>query len=275
MSDKDQAFKTYLEQSFEAVGFGGRLIQELTAKFLAEIPTLLDSELTKRLHRFQCHPDWEYKSVEHPYKPGFSNPPEGHGWVDNVELDAGYTRYDNTEDHHFRRLKADKAMDDVPVYKLADIVMPKVTAGGVIEHVRGIFDAETIVGGVGPKCGLKKDGVYHDLYVFIPNDIFDGLFTRFVHFQRDEEVTFFTEDPKWPFHPSTRLHTEQSYLLLCLPGHPYRLLLDCKSETKEMWISTERPNGSHCNWVCLPEDYGIPLNPAVLNQELIRLSEPA
>jgi hypothetical protein len=78
----------------------------------------VETELTARLHEMTIHPDWQYESVEHPRKCGYSNSPDGNGWVDNNEKDRGVTRYDNTEWHHFRRLKSDAAKDDIDLSSL-------------------------------------------------------------------------------------------------------------------------------------------------------------
>lgn len=84
----------------------------------------LEGELVKRLHETCRHPDWEYTSVEHPRKCGYSNEPPGVGWVENNERDYGVTRYDNTEDHHFRRLKSDALKDDIDLSGLPNLNPP-------------------------------------------------------------------------------------------------------------------------------------------------------
>lgn len=99
----------------------------------------LESDLAKRLHSLRIHPDWEYRAVEHPYKGGYSNPPEGHGWVDNEFYDNGVTRYDCSEHHHFRRLKIDALKDDIDLYNLPAPAPQKLTLKSYLDKLRSVF----------------------------------------------------------------------------------------------------------------------------------------
>lgn len=83
-------------------------------------------ELTRRLHEAERHPDYEYQSREWPRKYGTSSPPEGNGWEENFDKDGGYTRYDNTEDHHWRRHKSCKLADEPDVWRLPKIELNKI-----------------------------------------------------------------------------------------------------------------------------------------------------
>ena len=88
----------------------------------------LYAALVSKLHEKCIHPDYEYESVEHQRKScADSNPPAGAGWEENLDYDRGYTRYDYTEDHHWRRLKSHRLTDEPELYKLAPITLDKMS----------------------------------------------------------------------------------------------------------------------------------------------------
>lgn len=62
-----------------------------------------------QLHRDRAHPDWEYATTEGPRKQWYDEdvPPEGEGWVRNVEAGRdGWDRFDYTEESYWRRPRA-------------------------------------------------------------------------------------------------------------------------------------------------------------------------
>lgn len=101
----------------------------------AEKAALYDALVT-RLHETERHPDYEYGAREYPRKFGGDVcPPEGFGWVENTYRDGGMTRYDNTEDYFFMRLKSDAKKDPISPFSLPPIKMEPVSHDDVLHMV--------------------------------------------------------------------------------------------------------------------------------------------
>lgn len=95
--------------------------------------------LVARLHQTCSHPDYEYDSKEYPRKFSWTvDPPEGFGWVENNYRDGGRTRYDNTEDYHFMRLKSDAEKDPVSPWELKPVALPPLTKEQLLDMVREV-----------------------------------------------------------------------------------------------------------------------------------------
>lgn len=271
MSNPITTLTEFFKAGFDKQGLAGRAVDELITEFAETVPALVNSELITRLHETEKHPDWQYESIEHPRKASYSNPPEGAGWMDNVENDRGCTRYDNTEYHHFRRLKTDAAKDEVDPWNLPTITLSKVDASAIVEHVRGSLPPSVIAGGQYERMIFATDfSKYQKELITIPKDMFGGIMTGLFYFKNDIQVVF-EFDATWPFMPEEREQTALPYLLLCLPGHPYRLLIDCMDPDTKVWISVERKDHSSCNWRELLGHTPLPIDLSVLNKELASL----
>ena len=78
------------------------------------LPSTLQAEIKRledALHERECHPDYEYFTVETGRKSGEDpcDKLDGDGWEDNIygdDFHSCWERFDYTEDHYFRRKKA-------------------------------------------------------------------------------------------------------------------------------------------------------------------------
>lgn len=100
----------------------------------------MDSDLIRRLHEAQRHPDWEYESTECAYKGGYEKQPEGKGWIANEEKDGGCTRSDPVEYQHWRRLKTDALKDDITISHLPAIAQKKMKVAEYLGLLREKFN---------------------------------------------------------------------------------------------------------------------------------------
>lgn len=256
-------------QVFKNRGFEGRTFNELAKEMAQLAPTVMDHSLTRRLHEAERHPDYEYTSIEHQRKTCVENTPEGHGWEVNKDLDDGVTRDDHTEDHHYRRLKSDARKDTIPSYTLPKLTLDKITLTKVLDHLRGIWNETRFVGGRGPSTEYysKFEYTHH------PESIFCAIESGFFAYSWEAGYPS-ADDPKYPFvlrDYNSDGPGHKPYLVLCLPGHPFRLLIDTKEPEGRSFISVERKDGSPGPWERLALNSELPINPAVLNQEAARL----
>ncbi len=171
MSESIEKLTVHFLELLKKRGLEGRTFTELATEFASAAPQILESDLIRRLHEVECHPDYEYTSVEHQRKSCVENPPEGHGWEVNKDLDDGVTRDDFTEDHHYRRLKSDARKDTVRYYQLPKLVLEKVTLATVLEHLRGIWNGHRIAGGQASEHEFYSKPDYTDR----PEDVFNAI----------------------------------------------------------------------------------------------------
>lgn len=251
---------------FSARGLEGRTFTELSKEFANAAFTTLDSDLIKRLHAEGKHPDYEYESVEHPYKAGYSNKPEGQGWETNVHMDEGLTRYDNTEDHHYYRLKTWAGKDEIKFYDLPKISLNKVTIAELLAFLRGYYADTTMAGGTGENVRFSK---YE--YTQRSSDIFNAMTSDFYAWSYDPIYGGLEKDPFQLRDYSSQGSSHKAYLVLCLPGHPFRILIDMYEPDGNVWVSVETKDHSPGPWRQAPANADLPINILVLEKELSML----
>lgn len=261
-----EAFK----KEFIARGLEGKMFEQL-AERLAEIaPIELETDLVHRLHEACNHPDYEYETTEAAYKGGYEKMPEkGEGWESNIDKSGGCDREDPVEYQYWRRPKHFAQTDEVNVWDLPGIRLEKIDFLPFLALLRNRIDEGRLLG------GRKSEG-FHSKYEYISRygDLFNSDTTEFYSYSWNVDDPSDNAD-KWPFklrdYSVEGSDNSKPYLMLALPEHPFRILIDGTNPEENSWISVLRANKTYGPWRQLFKVTSLPINTYTLLKELDRL----
>lgn len=237
-------------KSFLSHGMGGTLFEQLAEKHAAFAVNELGelTELTSRLHELGIHPDYEYESTQAAYKGGYEKLPEkGGGWESNVDRYRGVTRDEPVEYQHWRRLKSEALNDEVGLHDLQPIVLPRMSIAALMEILANKFDRNRMFEGRADSYISSKPE-----YIERANDLFQESRTDIYHY-----------NPNYSFTPESRIGPYElrvyggkpvinryGYLMLALPDHPFRLIVDLAQpiHAPVVWIRCCNAQGGWGTW---------------------------
>lgn len=223
----------------------------------------MDSELVKRLHELRIHPDWQYQSVEVPRKME-SDPPEGHGWVKNLELDDGTTRYDHTDHDHYRRLKTDALKDDIDLSSLPAITQSKIKLSEYLDLLREKFCKgymRSSISGrefnskpVYVRSPVMVGELHHGNEVYALESVLDCPGTEIDQYVKQMGKNIFFDDQRKPT------------LIYGLEVADLRILTNLNDDST--FVTTKRKDGTWQNWTKWYEYMPLPIDRFELNKIL-------
>ena len=229
------------------------------------LTSFANTELIKRLHETCRHPDWDYESIEHPYKSSYHNQPEGCGWIENVEKDEGYTRHDVTEYHHYRRQKSDALRDDIPLRDLKNITQEKMKLNEYLDLLRERFCKGYMPSSTSTvSCNSKPEYVRfvkHITTLSNGNDVYsmDGIFEvndleEMHRLSNELGGDFFYKDGK------------KSNLIYAMEINGLRILTVLDDD--RTFVTAARQNGSWMAWTAWNDYLSLPIDRLTLNKIL-------
>lgn len=236
-------------------GIVGELAASIADKLTADL--LFESELEKMLHERCCHPLYEYATKEGGKSDTEDYPPEGKGWVVNVDRHGGYYKHANYVDNYWRREKKHALTDNVPIFDLPEVRIAKWYFAEVIARLREQYPASVIVGGTGKSLTSKPE------YVSTPMAFFHGNHQPGL-LAYSPDIMNFVHDREWenfPFQPHESDTRSPVYIQLAPEDHPFELLIDGRDPENNSWARVKTKGGDWGDWVMISTNTPLPFHP--------------